>query len=262
MKLLDKLKLPELRDGLSRDDAALTLLHSRIIRRKKFLRQIYLDFYAELAEAVAYSDRKAVLELGSGGGFIKEVLPQVITSDVLNVPTVEKVFSACAMPFEDASLDAIVMVDVLHHIPDMRAFFREAVRCLKVGGRIAMIEPANTCWGRFIYTHFHQETFDPKAGWSFQSIGPLTTANGALPWILFHRDRRQFEAEFGQLRLVKTRCHTPFCYLLSGGLTLRQLLPDRAYPFIKGVEFCLSPLNRVMGMFETILLEKTEITPS
>ena len=240
-----------------RDDAALTLLHSRIIRRKKFLRRIYLDFYAELAEAVAYADDKTVLELGSGGGFIKEVLPQIITSDVLNVPTVDKIFSACAMPFEDASLDGIVMVDVLHHIPDVRAFFREAVRCLKVGGRMAMIEPANTCWGRFIYTRFHHETFDPKAAWEFQSIGPLTTANGALPWIIFHRDRRQFEAEFPQLCLVKTRCHTPLRYLFSGGLTLRQLLPDGACPIIKGVELLLLPLNRIMGMFETILLEKS-----
>jgi len=257
MKVLDKLKLPELRDGMSRDDAALTLLHSKIIRRKEFLRRIYLDFYAELADSIAYSDSKTVLELGSGGGFLKEVLPGVITSDVLNVPTVDKVFSACAMPFEDASLDAIVMVDVLHHIPDVRAFFHEAVRCLKAGGRIAMIEPANTCWGRFIYTHFHHETFDPKAAWAFQSIGPLTTANGALPWILFHRDRRQFEAEFPQLGLVRTRCHTPLRYLVSGGLTLRQLLPDRAYPVIKGVEFLLLPLNRIIGMFETILLEKS-----
>lgn len=255
--MLDWLKLPQIRNSADLDEAALSMLHSQIIRQKPFLRRIYLDFYAELADAIAYSDDKIVLELGSGGGFLKEVLPSVITSDVLNVPTVDKVFSACAMPFEDASLDAIVMVDVLHHIPDARAFFREATRCLKIGGRIAMIEPANTCWGRFIYTHFHHETFDPKAGWSFKSIGPLTTANGALPWIIFHRDRQQFQTEFPQLTILKNRCHTPIRYLLSGGLTLRQLLPGWTYPVIKAIEFILSPLNLMLGMFETIVLEKT-----
>ena len=145
------------------------------------------------------------------------------------------------MPFDNQSLDAIVMIDVLHHIPDARAFFREATRCLKPGGRVVMIEPANTCWGRFIYTHFHHEGFDPNTVWEFQSQGPLSTANGALPWIVFNRDRRQFESEFPSLQIINIRHHTPFRYLASGGLTLRQLVPTWSYPLFKGLEFCLSP---------------------
>ncbi len=256
MSLIDKFKLPEIRDSHLLDDAALSRLHRQIICKKTFLKQIYVDFYNELASSVGYTEDKTVLELGSGGGFIKELYPKIITSDVLELTTVDKIFSACAMPFADGSLDAIVMVDVLHHIPDVRAFFRQARRCLKTGGRLAMVEPANTPWGRFIYKNFHHEAFEPAAGWEFESLGPLSTANGAIPWIIFHRDRRQFESEFPSLRIVRTRFHTPFRYLLSGGFTLRELMPGWSYPVFKVLEFCLTPFNRLLGMFETIILEK------
>lgn len=253
---MDKLKLPEVREAAALDDASLSLLHRQIISQKKFLRRIYTDFYQELMDAVGYTSDKSILELGSGGGFLKELFPTVITSDIMKLPSVDKVFSAHTMPFDHATLDAIVMVDVLHHIPDVRAFFREATRCLKIGGRVAMIEPANTCWARFIYKNFHHEGFDPTAGWEFQSEGPLSSANGALPWIIFYRDRRQFESEFPMLQIIQVRPHTPFRYLLSGGLTLRQLVPGWSYPVFKGLGYCIRPLNAFLGMFQTIILEK------
>ena len=45
---MDKLKLPEVRDTASLDDAALSLLHRQIIIKKKFLRRIYEDFYRRI----------------------------------------------------------------------------------------------------------------------------------------------------------------------------------------------------------------------
>jgi len=41
----------------------------------------------------------------------------------------------------DGSLRAIVMTDVLHHIPNVESFFAEAARCVRPGGVIVMIEP-------------------------------------------------------------------------------------------------------------------------
>ena len=52
--------------------------------------------------------------------------------------------------------------------------------------------------------------------------------------------------------------HTPLRYLLSGGLTLRQLVPSFTYPAIKAVEYTLSPVNNLLGMFQTIELEKVD----
>jgi hypothetical protein len=120
-----------------------------------------------------------------------------------------------------------------------------------------MIEPANTLWARFIYKNFHHELFDPQAEWGLEKIGPVSHGNGAIPWIIFSRDRGIFEKEFPQLRIVRLRNHTPLRYLLSGGLTLRQMVPSFTYPLIKGVEFLMSAINNQAGMFQTIELQKT-----
>jgi SAM-dependent methyltransferase len=254
--MFDWLRLPETRNIADLDDPSTTLLHAGIIRQKPFLKKTYLDFYREFQNAFADTKGKTLIELGSGGGFLKEIMPDVITSDVLQIPTVDIVFSAIAMPFADASVDAFFMVDVLHHIPDAEQFFKEALRCLKPGGKIVMVEPAATPFGCFIYKKFHHEHFDPAAGWRLEKKGPLSEANGAIPWIVFSRDRRIFESKFPSIKILRIRLHTPLRYLVSGGLSLRQLLPSFMYPVIKGIEFILMPLNPLIGMFQTIELQK------
>ena len=283
MKIIEWLKLPETMGIENLDDPATTLLHAEIIQKKPFLKKLYIDFYKQFKKSISNSEEKVLVELGSGGGFIKEIISNVITSDVLELPNVDKVFSALDMPFEEASVDAFFMFDVLHHITEPKAFFREALRCLKVGGRVVMIEPANTLWSRFIYKNFHHEAFDtqapewscrgqakwelgPRPPWlgqaetgkagTLQESGPLSGANGALAWIIFWRDRKIFESEFPSLRIVRLRNHTPLRYLLSGGLRLRQLVPSFSYPAVKALEYTLSPINDLLGMFQTIELEK------
>ena len=135
MKLLDLLRLPETRNIEDLDDPATTVLHGEIIRRKPFLRKLYRDFYRQFEKAVPEHKNKVIVEIGSGGGFLKEVITNATTSDVFELPDIDMVFSALEMPFEESSIDAILMLDVLHHLPDPRAFFKEAVRCLKPSGK-------------------------------------------------------------------------------------------------------------------------------
>jgi SAM-dependent methyltransferase len=257
MRILDWLKMPETRQIKDVDDPATSLLHSRILQRKPFLRRLYVDVYEQFRDAVEKPENKLLVELGSGGGFIKEIIPNTITSDVIDGVGVDKVFSATDMPFEDSSVDAFFKFDVLHHITEPRKFFKEALRCLKPGGRIIMIEPSNTPWARFVFTNFHHERFDPKAGWELPKAGRLSQANDAGPWIIFVRDRVIFERDFPRLKVVMLQNHTPLRYIISGGLTLRQLLPGFAYPAVKVLEYLLSPANNLLGMFMTVILEKT-----
>jgi len=221
MKIIKWLKLPEVKGVENLDDPAVTLLHGEIIQRKAFLKRIYLDFYRQFAKAVPDPRGKVLIELGSGGGFIKDVISSVITSDILELPNVDKVFSAVEMPFEQDSVDAFFMIDVLHHIADPRAFFTEAMRCLKVAGKVVMIEPANTLWSRFIYKNFHHEAFDTESDWPARGGGeggPLSQGNGALPWIIFSRDRKLFEEEFPSLGNVPNNTVGETC-----GITWRLL---------------------------------------
>jgi len=229
----------------------------RIIKRKLFLQGIYRSFYQDLLKKCrTVPDDGSLIELGSGASFIKRFCPKVITSDVLPYEGIDKVFSALDIPFENSSVSAFLMIDVLHHVKDSRKFFEEMQRCLKIGGKIVMIEPANTVWSRFIYTRFHHEPFEPSGEWGFEEGGPLSGSNMAIPWIIFFRDSVQFETDFPDLNICSIRIHTPLRYLVSGGLSLKQLLPSFCYPVVFGIEWLLSPLNRYLGLFMTIELEK------
>jgi SAM-dependent methyltransferase len=238
------------------DDPQRTLLHRDIILSKRFLKKLYLEWYGVFTRAAKDLPNGEIVELGSGGGFLKEVLPQVITSDILPLPNCDRCFSALNMPFANETLGGIFMIDVFHHIPDSKQFLLEAQRVLKPGGKIIMIEPANSIWGRFIYQNFHHEPFDPTAGWFIPESGPMSGANGALPWIVFERDQVTFKKEFESLTITSIRYHTPLRYLLSGGVSRKALVPAWAFGFFKGIEERINPLTKQFSMFQTIEVTK------
>jgi SAM-dependent methyltransferase len=161
------------------------------------------------------------------------------------------------MPFGNETISGIFMVDVFHHIPDSKQFLQEAQRVLKPGGKIVMIEPANSTWGRFIYQNFHHEPFDPKAGWSIPASGPMSGANGALPWIVFERDYTAFARAFPKLALTSILYHTPLRYLLSGGVSMKTLVPAWSFDFFSVIEKSLNPFLQQFSMFQTIVITKT-----
>lgn len=254
--LKNALRLPETRNIDSLDDPQASELHSQIIQNKPFLRKIYLDFYSAFCNCAGHDGQKKCIELGSGGGFLKEILPDVITSDILKLSQIDICFSGLDIPFKNNSIDAFFMIDVFHHVKYPETFLLELDRCLKPGGQIVMIEPANTWWGRFIYKNFHHEPFDTDGDWKIEGSGPMSDANGALPWIVFCRDREKFNSKFKNLNIEHIKFHTPYRYLISGGVSMKQLLPSFMYPVIKFIEIILTPLNRWLGMFMTVKLKK------
>jgi SAM-dependent methyltransferase len=229
-----------------------------IIQEKEFLRRIYVEWYRMVAAEVP-DGKDAVLELGSGAGFFDEFLPETITSEVFFCGHIRAVLDGENLPLASRSLRAIVMCDVLHHIPDSEMFLREADRCLLKGGRIVMIEPWVTAWSRIIYTNLHHEPFAPNAPeWRFDSTGPLSGANGALPWMIFERDRDRFGRKFPNFSVRKIEPFMPFRYLLSGGVSLRSLMPTAAFGALSGLETLLKPWRDRLAMFALIVVEKTD----
>ncbi len=237
----------------SLDDPRLTEARREIIRNKPFLRRVYCDWYKQF-EAAARSCPGKHLEIGSGGGFLKEILPAVITSDIMELKCCDVVASADRLPFGNEELSLIFMLNVLHHIQRPRLFFHEAQRTLRRTGKVLMIEPANTPFSRFIYRHFHHEPFIPAADWDLPVGGPLSTANGALPWIIFQRDRVRFQQEFPEMQVNFVRPHTPLLYLLSGGVSREAFAPYVAYDVVRSIERLLP--SHLFGMFITVELER------
>ena len=238
------------------DDPSAVELRRRIIQEKPFLKRIYLEWYEQLAAAVS-STPGSVLELGTGAGFLRDQLSGILTSDVFHHAGIDVVLDGSVLPIADESLGAIVMVDVFHHIPSPRLFFAEAARCVRPGGSIVMIEPWVTPWSRLVYGKFHHEPFETDAvQWEFPSTGPLSGANGALPWIVFERDRKRFEQEFPGWRIHRIEIQMPFRYLVSGGLSMRNLVPGWTFTAWRVLERALQPLMPSLGMFALISLRR------
>lgn len=249
--MLGRLLQHPLTRGLAVDDPRTTALRRQIIASKPFLHRLYAEWYGRIGETL--HDSRRILELGSGAGFFKECYPAAITSEVFHTPGIDLVADARALPFADGTLDAIVMTDVFHHLPEVARFLTEASRCVRPGGKLVMLEPWRSPWSQWVYTHLHPEPFEPLADWTIPATGPLSGANGALPWIVFARDAARLAREFPTWRVVRLQPLMPFAYLLSGGVSLRALAPGWLYRPVRALESRLDPAR--WAMFALIELE-------
>ena len=232
------------------DNKEALLHHQKIIADKPILNKIYRRYYRILRRVSVPKGK--IVELGSGGGFLKKYLPEVITSDLLKIKGIDKVFSAEKIPFANRSVSAFYLLNVFHHIKNPAKALKEMERCLKKGGKIIMVEPFNTFWSRLVFK-FHNELFDTHASWKVDGKGRLSDANMAIPWIIFVRDRKNFEKMFKNLKIEEIKPIDPFSYFFSGGLSFPQLLPTFCYPFIRKID----DLFPSLGLFAIIVLKKS-----
>ena len=229
-----------------------------LIGRKKFLKQFYEEVYKKYAQSLRSCPPDGiVLELGSGASSVKEYIPEVITSDTIPYSGVDLVVDATQMPFADQSLRAIFMMNVFHHIPDATLFLREASRCLKKGGRIFILDQHVSPLSKLIFKYAHHEPFDSKASeWRFASKGPLSGANGALAWIVFHRDFETFTSEFPDLKLLKYTPHSPLRYWISGGLKSWSLAPGFLFRLLTLLDRAVAKISSETCSFVDIEIVK------
>jgi len=248
-----------LSQGLELDSAEALGVHRQIIRSNPLLQARYVfvyEFFRSLDRELAGLKRPA-LEIGSGAGFLKTYIPDVVTSDVVAAEGIDRVEDACALSFGDASLRAVYALGVLHHIPEPERFLKEIERVLVTGGRCVLDEPSSTAFGYFMNRHFHHEHTDRRAAtWVISAGGRLTAANMALPYIIFRRDRGRFEELFPRLKICRILYHDFLRYVLSGGLSFRPFVPSWCFGAVNGLERLAAPLMRWFGQEMIVVLEK------
>jgi ubiquinone/menaquinone biosynthesis C-methylase UbiE len=114
-------------------------------------RKIHPDVLQQLVESGRVSGSSRVLEVGCGTGNYLSAIHAMTgcaatgldPSDGMLATAREQLPNATLLlgqgellPFDDAAFDLVYSVDVIHHIGDRPAFFREARRVLAPGGRI------------------------------------------------------------------------------------------------------------------------------
>lgn len=191
-----------------------------------YIRSLYKTVFSRIASHIPEGS-KVLIEVGSGNAMSKDFLPEMITTDICFHELLDASCDSVALPFRSDSIDAIVIKDALHHMPDVEKFIKEARRVLRVNGRLVVFDPYWGLLARFVYRFLHQEKFDVEAKtWSFTSTSPWDS-NQALTYLLLRRDRIRFEKEFSFFKIEEHEKLIGPSFLLSGGVSRRTIVSGR-----------------------------------
>jgi len=238
--------------------------------RKPVLRRIYRRLYDEIAAALPRDGKGLTVELGSGMGNIKEVLPACITTDIFPNPWLDCVENAYALSFGPQTVSNLILFDVWHHLQYPGAALREFRRVLAPGGVVLLMEPAAGLMGRTIYGFFHHEplglgkpiewnipeNFDPAKQTYYAAQGNC--------WRLARHVSRlpldQQPASFRDWEITNAKYFPALSYLMSGGFRGPQLYPDFALPVLQAMEKALAPLPALTAARMLVVLRPREST--
>lgn len=233
-------------------------------RQKSGLRVVYNDYYRRLLEKVPAGGK--ILEIGAGSGHSQDAFRgrDVTRLDILDAPWIDLVADAHDIPIDSGSFDAIVMVDVLHHLQDPPRFIGEIQRLLRPGGRSVMIEPAISPVAGVFLRLFHQEpvdmSADPFVEQAYGADKDPFDSNQAIPTLMFgnSKARKKFGETFAGLSVRKVEWISLFAYPLTGGFRRWSLLNEKTAIGLLKIEHTLLPLlGRFMGFRLLISLEKS-----
>jgi SAM-dependent methyltransferase len=125
--------------------------------RKPLLQRIYRDFYSEIAGELRSDLPGETVEIGSGIGNLKTVVPEALATDIFPNPWLDRIENAYAMSFEDVSVANLILFDVWHHLEYPGTALAEFHRVLAPEGRLIIFDPAMGILGRIVYGLFHHE---------------------------------------------------------------------------------------------------------
>lgn len=231
----------------------------KIYQNKDLIKIIYRNYYKTIKKNIYISNKK-ILELGSGGGNIKEVIKTCITSDQFKNRNIDRIENIYKINFKKDSISNIILIDVFHHLEFPSLALKEIHRVLIKKGRIIMIEPAMGLIPRFIYKIFHYEPngFNLKINWNHISKRIPSSnryfAAQSLPWRAFFLRQLNLKSKYA-IKLIKP--FSDFAFLLSGGYSYKAFYPKFLYSFIKSIDKIFSCISiKIFSARMLIVLEK------
>ena len=206
---------------------------------KPVLREIYAGFHRLIASQLSQVSGVTV-ELGSGIGNIKEVIPNCLRTDLFPNPWLDQTENAYKLSFENSSVSNLILFDVFHHLEYPGLALKEFKRVLKPGGRVIIFDPYISLLGSIVFGLLHHEpvafnrpiTWDAPSTWS-STEERYYAAQGNATRVFFGNKFKQNLADWNVVTRQRFAC---ISYVASGGYSKPQMYPDFALPFMRSVD--------------------------
>jgi SAM-dependent methyltransferase len=229
-------------------------------RRKPLLQEIYRDFYAEIARELRRDLPGKTVEIGSGIGNLKTVMPEALATDIFPNPWLDQIENAYAMSFAGESVANLILFDVWHHLQYPGTALAEFRRVLAQGGRLIIFDPAMGALGRLIYGNFHHEPLG--LGEPIQWFAPVNFSPDEMSYYAAQGNAQrvfvagEFAAELADWRIVRRKLMAAIPYVASGGFSGPQLYPQRLLPLLRLIDRAATWVPSLFGTRLLVVLEK------
>ena len=218
-------------------DTKRTVENKKALKKNVNLLYWYMKLYEQMFKDIIDFDRKKILEVGSGTSPLTIFHPHVMTSDILDIDYVDYKIDCMQInkfsKIKDFNLDIITCTNVLHHLKNPVEFLLKASKKLKLGGLIIFTEPYFSFLSKLVYTNFHREKSDflvenPELN---NVIGPLSSANMAIPFLIFFSNKiwKEEVKKIYSIKKNQIKYFSSVSYFLTGGISHRFPVPHMFY---------------------------------
>lgn len=232
----------------------------RAWERKPVLRRAYRDFHRRIAAHVDGTVPGRIVELGSGIGNIRDVIPSCIRTDLFANPWIDRVENAYQLSFAAGEVSHLILFDVFHHLEHPRTALTECRRVLAPGGRLIIFDPYVSVTGRIVYGPLHHEPIagdrpivaDAPASFDRQHHS-YYAAQGNATRVFWKNDAP--EILDGWEVIVRERVGA-WAYALSGGYSKPQLYPGALYPVLSMLDTVAEVIPQLLALRALIVLQR------
>lgn len=234
--------------------------HNRIWKEKPLLRKVYREFYKLIKQNLVLDGVGSIVELGSGIGKIKEIIPECICTDQCDNSYIDYAENAYNLTFEDESVSNLILFDVFHHLKYPGDAFNEFHRVLNSSGRVIIFEPYLSILGFIVYGIFHSEPLNitNKIQWNSHSQSntfeqSYYAAQGNATRIFCWGK----SAKVNSLWKIKKNIKVPaISYVASGGYSGKQLYPLRSLSFMQRIDRLCAYFPIIFATRMLVVLQK------
>jgi SAM-dependent methyltransferase len=230
--------------------------------RKPVLRRAYRDFHRRIAAHLDRTLPGRIVEIGSGIGNIRDVIPGAVRTDLFANPWIDRVENAYRLSFTDGELSHVIMFDVFHHLRHPRTALRECRRVLQPRGRLIVFDPYVSLAGRIVYGPLHHEpiAFDeaivPDAPPSFSpEADPYYAAQGNATRVFWRGDHPEILDGWD---LVARERIGAWPYALTGGYSKPQLYPGFLYGALSQIDRAASLVPALAALRALVVLRRRD----